>query len=154
MLRILLKVVVKISETLWIVLQMLQACYFLLAGNMKIIICRNLWNDTISKEQAMGWRTIKNASILSAMASLMQIISIVLLLYLGSKGLITAGDFAFIFILSLTIINQMVFLTENLDSCAEQIGVCNQALKILSQEHEQKTPKDATITNRYRNNCI
>ena len=72
----------------------------------------------------------------------MQIISIVLLLYLGLKGLITAGDFAFIFILSLTIIDQIWFLTENLDSCAEQIGVCNQALKILSQEHEQKTPKD------------
>ena len=99
--------------------------------------------ETVSKDKAMQWKTIKNASILSGMASLMQVIAIVLLLYLGVKGLITAGDFAFIFIITLTIIDQIWFLTENLDTCAEQVGVCQQALQVLSKEHEQRILIDA-----------
>lgn len=104
---------------------------------------QNSLGDTILKEQEKDWKTIKNASMLGGMAVVMQISSIILLLYLGTKGLITAGDFAFIFIISITIIDQVWFLTENLDTCAEHVGICQQALQILSKEHEQKILIDA-----------
>lgn len=101
--------------------------------------------DTVAKDQSMQWKNMLNASILSGIAVLLQSVSIVLLVYLGSKGLITIGDFAFIFILSITVIDQIWFLTESLLSVGEKVGVCRQALETIFVEHQQEKLPDSKI---------
>jgi ATP-binding cassette, subfamily B, bacterial len=101
--------------------------------------------DTVAKDQSMQWKNMLNASILSGVAVLLQSVSIVLLVYLGSKGLITIGGFVFIFILSITVIDQIWFLTESLLSVGEKVGVCRQALETIFVEHQQEKLPDSKI---------
>jgi len=93
-------------------------------------------DDAIIKDQAMQWKNMINACILGGVAWLLQAVSIMLLIYLGNKGLITVGDFAFIFMLSIVVIDQVWFLTENLLTVGEKIGVCKQAMATIFERHE------------------
>ena len=100
----------------------------------------------IEKETKMQLKNMINASILGFFAWLLQSLSILMLIYLGSKGQITVGDFAFIFVLSVTVIDQIWYLTENLLSVGEQTGICQNALDTIFTEHQQKfNPIDATL---------
>ncbi len=92
--------------------------------------------DTVQKDQAMQRKNMINACILGTIAWLLQAASILLLIYFGSKGILTVGDFAFIFILSITVIDQVWFLTESLLSVGEKIGVCQQALETIFTQHK------------------
>jgi ATP-binding cassette subfamily B protein len=92
--------------------------------------------DMVGKDQAMQYKNMINAIILSAISWALQVGSVVLLLYFGNKGLITVGDFAFIFLLSITVIDQVWFLTENLLSVGEKVGVCRRALDTIYSDYE------------------
>ncbi|MCB9336254.1 MAG: ABC transporter ATP-binding protein [Flavobacteriales bacterium] len=96
-------------------------------------------DDMITKDQLMQRKNMINALILSAISSALQIMSIALLLYFGSIGVVTVGDFAFIFILSITVIDQIWFLTENLLSIGEKVGICRRALDTIYTDY-QHTP--------------
>jgi ATP-binding cassette subfamily B protein len=95
--------------------------------------------DAVIKDQAMQTKNMINASLLSAVAWILQAATIVLLIYFGNKGIITVGDFAFIFILSITVIDQVWFLTESLLTVGEKIGVSRQALETIFVKHTQET---------------
>lgn len=101
----------------------------------------------VEKDQAMQFKNMLNATLLGGFAWLLQGSSIILLLYLGDKGAISIGDFAFIFILSITVIDQIWFLTESLLVVGEQTGICEQAIKTIFTEHQQKNLPQITKAN-------
>jgi len=103
----------------------------------------NSTTDVVIKDQAMQWKNMMNACILGGIAWLLQAASIILLIYLGSKGAITIGDFAFIFMLSIVVIDQVWFLTENLLTVGEKIGVCRQAMETIFEIHDQEKLPDS-----------
>lgn len=96
-----------------------------------------LTNDVVEKDQTMQIKNMINASVLGGFAWILQAVSISLLLFLGSKNLITVGDFALIFILSITVIDQIWYLTESLLSIGETIGIYQNALTKIFAEHQQ-----------------
>ncbi len=91
----------------------------------------------LEKETKMQVKNMLNASLLGFFAWVLQSSSILLLVYLGAKGQITAGDFAFVFILSITVIDQIWYLTESLLVVGEQAGVCQNALDTIFTPHLQ-----------------
>lgn len=95
--------------------------------------------NAVAKDQAMQFKNMFNASLLGMFAWILQVISILLLLYLGTKGIVSVGDFAFIFILAITVIDQIWFLTENLLVVGEQAGMCQQALDTIFISHDKTT---------------
>lgn len=95
-------------------------------------------DKTVEQDQSMQHKNMLNASLLGGFAWLLQGSSILLLLFLGDKGTITVGDFAFIFILSITVIDQIWFLTESLLVVGEQVGICEQAIDTIFTKHHQK----------------
>jgi len=95
--------------------------------------------DTVETDQSMQFKNMLNASLLGGFAWILQAGSIILLLFLGNKGMISVGDFAFIFILAITVIDQIWFLTESLLVVGEQTGLCQQAIDTIFTEHYQKT---------------
>lgn len=102
--------------------------------------------DTVEKDQKMQFKNMLNATLLGSIAWLLQASSIILLIYFGSKGILTVGDFAFIFLLAITVIDQVWFLTENLLTVGEKVGVCKQALDTIFVEHyQEKLPDDQML---------
>jgi len=59
-----------------------------------------------------------------------------LLLYMYSKNQVTIGDFTFVITLSISILWNLWFLAGQFVSFSEQIGICKQAISILSVSHE------------------
>lgn len=94
--------------------------------------------SAVEKDKSMQFKNMLNASLLSWFAWILQGLSILLLLFLGNKGRISVGDFAFIFILAITVIDQIWFLTESLLVVGEQAGLCQQAIDTIFTEHYQK----------------
>ncbi len=90
----------------------------------------------IVKEKALDRKLMRHAFVMSGLTILAQAIIIALLLYLGSKGSLTAGNFALIFMLTVTVLDQAWFFTQNLFKVAEQVGVFNQSLNFISTKHE------------------
>ncbi|HIF0232313.1 ABC transporter ATP-binding protein [Legionella bozemanae] len=97
----------------------------------------NNTNLALEKETKMQVKNMLNASLLGFFAWVLQSTSILVLVYLGAKGQITAGDFAFVFILSITVIDQIWYLTESLLVIGEQAGVCQNALDTILTPHLQ-----------------
>jgi ATP-binding cassette subfamily B protein len=63
-------------------------------------------------------------------------LNLLILLYMYSKNLATIGDFTFVISLSISILWNLWFLAGQFVSFSEEVGVCKQALSILSQPHE------------------
>ncbi|MCX7114307.1 MAG: ABC transporter ATP-binding protein [Gammaproteobacteria bacterium] len=95
--------------------------------------------DVVKNDQSMQFKNMLNASILGGFAWVLQAASIILLLFLGNKGMISVGDFAFIFILAMTVIDQIWFLTESLLVVGEQTGLCQQAIDTIFTRYDQQT---------------
>lgn len=92
----------------------------------------------LEKETKMQVKNMINASLLGFFAWILQGASILLLVYLGAKGQITVGYFAFVFILSITVIDQIWYLTESLLVVGEQAGICQSALDTIFTPHLQR----------------
>ncbi|KTC65022.1 multidrug ABC transporter ATPase (plasmid) [Legionella adelaidensis] len=103
--------------------------------------------SAVENDKSMQFKNMLNASLLGGFAWILQGSSILLLLFLGNKGMISVGDFAFIFILAMTVIDQIWFLTESLLVVGEQAGQCQQAIDTIFTEHYQKPNPEAPSLN-------
>ena len=101
----------------------------------------------VEKDKSMQFKNMLNASLLGGFAWILQSSSILLLLFLGNKGTISVGDFAFIFILAITVIDQIWFLTESLLVVGEQAGLCQQAIDTIFTVHYQTNNSSAPSLN-------
>ena len=95
----------------------------------------NSTDNCVACDQAMQKKNLINSSILCGISFILISASTFLLIYLGSKQLITIGDFVLIFMLSKTVIEQAWNVAENLLSMGEKIGICQQALNSIFIPH-------------------
>ncbi|VVC75522.1 Putative multidrug export ATP-binding/permease protein [Aquicella siphonis] len=93
-------------------------------------------DEMASKDVLLQSRLMRYAFIMSTLTVSVQAVIIALLLYLGKEGFLTIGDFALIFMLTLSVLDHVWHFTESLFKVAEQFGVFNQALQFLSIRHE------------------
>jgi len=100
------------------------------------VYLRHSLNEMATKDINMQMQLMRYAFIMAGLAILVQGSTIVLLIYLGTNGTLTIGDFTLIFMLSTTILNQVWSFTQTLFKVAEQIGVFNQSLSSISIPHE------------------
>lgn len=99
--------------------------------------------DMSQKDRVLQWRFLRFGLIMSGMAFLIQVFSIGLLLSFGAKGLLSPGDFAFIFIVANNLMYQVWFFTETLVKFSEQYGSFKHALEFLTQTPTE--PKNQNI---------
>lgn len=70
-------------------------------------------------------------------------LNLFILLYMYSKNLVSIGDFTFVISLSISILWNMWFLASQFVSFSEQIGLCRQALSIITKQHDIVDRPDA-----------
>jgi ATP-binding cassette, subfamily B, bacterial len=74
-------------------------------------------------------------------------LNLFILLHMYSKNLVSIGDFTFVISLSISILWNLWFIAGQFVSFSEQIGICKQALSIISSPHEIVDAPDAkTLT--------
>ncbi len=100
-------------------------------------------NEMVQKDKKLQWEFLKFNLLMSAMAFSIQVFTVILLMYLGEKGLLTAGDFAFIILISINIMDNVWDFTFNLTKYSEQLGIFKQALSFLSTSHDAPVIENA-----------
>lgn len=97
---------------------------------------RTSLNIMVEKDKALHKILLRYAFVMSSMTITVQVLTIILMLFLGSKGLLTIGDFVLIFMLSITILDQVWGFTQGAFTISSQLGVFKQALQTLSVDHD------------------
>ena len=100
-------------------------------------------NKMVHKDIILQKKLTLYAFLMSSLTTLVQILAIVILLYFGSRGSLTAGDFALIFMLTVSVSDNAWYFCETLFRVAEQLGIFHQALQFISTKHEIIDPPNA-----------
>ncbi len=104
---------------------------------------RNSLNEMVLKDQALQKKMMQYAFIMAGLTISVQAITIFILLYFGSKGILTAGDFALVFMLTLNLLDHVWSFTQRLFKISEELGVFSQAIDFISIKHEIVDPINA-----------
>ena len=100
-------------------------------------------NKMVHKDIILQKKLTLYAFLMSSLTTLVQILAIVFLLYFGSRGSLTAGDFALIFMLTVSVSDNAWYFCETLFRVAEQLGIFHQALQFISTKYEIIDPPNA-----------
>jgi ATP-binding cassette subfamily B protein len=100
-------------------------------------------SDAVQKDRIMQAKIIKMRLCWDVSIVLLVGLNLFVLVYMYSKNLVTVGDFTFVISLSISILWNLWFLASQFVSFSEQVGICKQALSILSVPHEITDEKDA-----------
>lgn len=100
--------------------------------------------EMIKKEQRLHWYMLKLKLVQSISVSCLLLVMMSLLIYTRLKGLITVGDFALVLTLTTGIVDETFYLALQFVYFSEDVGVCKQALSILSKQPEAVDPPHAT----------
>ncbi|WP_039454711.1 ABC transporter ATP-binding protein [Candidatus Jidaibacter acanthamoebae] len=92
--------------------------------------------DFVNAMRARNWFMLKVYSIQGTLFSLYQSLCLALLIYLYSKGQVTAGDFAMILTINHTIIDIIWQLSHSMRDFSEDYGTLEQALQIIQEPYE------------------
>jgi ATP-binding cassette subfamily B protein len=100
--------------------------------------------EMIKKEQRLHWYMLKLKLIQSISITFLLLAMMGLLIYTRLQGLITVGDFALVLTLTTGIVDETFYLALQFVSFTEDVGVCKQALTILSKQPEALDAPHAT----------
>jgi ATP-binding cassette subfamily B protein len=95
-------------------------------------------NDRLMQAKIIKMRIFWDISIIILMS-----LNLFILLHMYSKNLVSIGDFAFVISLSISILWNLWYIAGQFVSFSEQIGICKQALSIISLPHEIVDASDA-----------
>lgn len=96
-------------------------------------ITQAVQNDRKMQAKIISMRIIWDISIIILIG-----LNLFILLHMYARNLVTVGDFAFVISLSISILWNLWFAASQFVSFSEQIGICQQALSIISRPHEIK----------------
>lgn len=94
-------------------------------------ISRAVQQDRAMQSKIIIMRIFWDISIIALLS-----LNLFILLNMYSKNLVTIGDFTFVISLSISILWNLWFLASQFVSFSEQLGLCKQALSIITQPHE------------------
>ncbi len=101
--------------------------------------------EMIQKEQRFHWYMLKLKLTQSLSITLLLIAMVGILIYTRLQGLISVGDFALVLTLTTAIVDETFYLALQFVSFTEDVGVCKQALSILSKQPEALDAPNATV---------
>ena len=90
----------------------------------------------VQKDRAMQTKIISMRLFWDVSIILLMSLNLFILLYMYSKNIVSIGDFTFVISLSISVLWNLWFLASQFVSFSGQIGVCRQALSIITQPHE------------------
>jgi len=90
----------------------------------------------IEKEQRLHWYMLKLKLVQSISITFLLLAMMGILIYTRLQGLITVGDFALVLTLTTAIVDETFYLALQFVEFTEDVGVCKQALSILSKQPE------------------
>lgn len=91
--------------------------------------------DAVQKDRDMQSKIIKMRAFWDASIIILISLNLFILLYMYSKNLVSIGDFTFVISLSTSIMWNLWFIAGQFVLFSEQIGVCKQALSLISLPH-------------------
>lgn len=92
--------------------------------------------DVVNNDRVMQSKIIKMRIFWDFSLILIISVNLFVLLHLYAKNLVTVGDFAFVNYLSISILWNLWFVAGQFVTFTEKIGLCKQALLIISQPHD------------------
>ncbi len=92
--------------------------------------------DTVAKDKKLHWYLLKVKTFYGLSITVLIGCMTWLLIYERSQNRVTIGDFTLIFTLTMVLIDQVYFLATELVDFAEDIGMCKQALSVVSSKNE------------------
>lgn len=99
--------------------------------------------NVVDNDRAMQCKIIYMRIFWDASIIILLSLNIFILLDMYSNNLASIGDFTFVISLSISILWNLWFLASQFVTFSEQIGVCKQALSIITQPHEIVDVSDA-----------
>ena len=107
------------------------------------LFLRQSLQNMVLKDTTLQTKMMQYGLIMCSLTLTVQITAMLLLLYFGTKGTITIGDFALIFMLTIRILDYVWEFTQNLFNVAEYGGVFKQALTFIATAYDITDNKDA-----------
>ena len=101
-------------------------------------------NNMVINHQILDRKFMIYASLFAIISVSFEFTIITLLIYLGTKKLITAGDFVLIFMLASSVLNHIWIFAESFFRITEKLGSFKQALESISTPHEILDQPNAT----------
>lgn len=101
-------------------------------------------HEMVSKEQRLHWYLMKLKFIQNISITLLLMAMMGLLIYTRLQGWITVGDFALVLTLTTGIVDETFYLAMQFVSFSEDVGICKQALSIISKPPEIIDAPEAT----------
>lgn len=92
--------------------------------------------DAVQKDREMQAKIIRMRIFWDMSIVTLMSLNLYILLYMYSKNLVSIGDFAFVVSLSISILWNLWYIASQFVSFSEKIGICKQALSIISLPHE------------------
>ena len=106
-------------------------------------LLRQQLDDTVTKDKNLQWYLFKVKVFQTVAIVLLLAITITLLLWARAHELVTIGDFALILTITVALIDELFFVAKELVEFSEDVGVCTQALSIISPPHDIVDAPDA-----------
>jgi ATP-binding cassette subfamily B protein len=103
---------------------------------------KKYFDDTKSSNQDLQWFMLKIKYLQGFSCTILIFFMAYYLVHLYSKSLVTVGDFGLILSLSLAIANDIIDLSQELGLFYEELGICNQALSLITP-HQIQNLKNA-----------
>jgi ATP-binding cassette subfamily B protein len=100
-------------------------------------------NKVIEKDICLRWKLLKLWAAQGILCALILGVMIFILIFLRSKGIVTAGDFVFIVSITITVIHQIFGISELISRILQQMGICNQAISKVYVPHTLTDIKNA-----------
>ena len=99
------------------------------------------------KDIALRWKLLKLWAIQGALCALILGMMILILVFLHSTNIVSAGDFVFIISITIAIIHQIFGVAELISRILEQVGICSQAISVVYAPHEIVNSENAVPLN-------
>ncbi|MDR3624791.1 MAG: ABC transporter ATP-binding protein [Chlamydiales bacterium] len=111
-------------------------------------------DDAAIKDQSLHWYLLKLKAFQALAITLLIAFMLWLLINARIKEEVTIGDFALILGLTMSIVDQLFTVAQELINFSEDLGTCSQALSIISTPHDLIDAPNATTLNVTRGEII
>ncbi len=112
--------------------------------NYELTQLDNIQNQYTKSTKKKRWFSLKFYLIQGILFSAYQAISLILLVYLYGKSKVTAGDFAMLISINMSIVTSLWHMTDDMRLFSENWGVVEQAIRILDTNIKIQDTKNAT----------